>query len=412
MACGFEQTACTLSNSKEDRIVLGVPAFDKSIGGIPITTVQVVAGINTEASGLSNVVVRLCRELLARGENLCLVTSGQNGLSSVIPFAETYPVHPAMRRLRLSPKMHERLMRAANESDILHVNSLWTMPCIYPGWAVRGKPSRLVVSPHGTLSGWALNYSRWKKRVFWALLQGRAVRDASCFHATAEIEYADIRAAGLQAQPVCIIPNGVDVPEPKPKPTTARRVLLYLGRIHPKKGLDVLLQAWAAVAERFPEWELRIVGPDNVGYLKKMQLLAGELRLKRVNFYGPLFGEAKLAAYREAELFVLPTHSENFGMTVAESLAAGTAAIVSKGAPWSGLEEHDAGWWIDMGLDPLVASLEDAMSRSREELVCKGLSGRDWMIRDYSWPRIGRMMHITYKWLLSGGKRPEWVRLD
>jgi glycosyltransferase involved in cell wall biosynthesis len=262
------------------------------------------------------------------------------------------------------------------------------------------------------LSRWALNRSAWKKRIFWALVQGTAVRRASCFHATAEREYEDIRSAGLRRQPVCVIPNGIDVMEMKPEPVTQSRILLFLGRIHPVKGVDILLRAWAAVERSFPEWELRIAGPDNNGYLPKMQSLAEGLGLKRVCFCGPLYGQAKQVAYREAELFVLPSHTENFGVTVAESLAAGTPAIVTKGAPWSGLEEHRAGWWIDIGIDPLVACLEEAMSLSRNELISMGRFGRDWMIRDNSWPRIGQMMHLTYKWLVFGGETPAWVRLD
>jgi glycosyltransferase involved in cell wall biosynthesis len=136
------------------------------------------------------------------------------------------------------------------------------------------------------------------------------------------------------------------------------------------------------------------------------------LKLQRIEFCGPLYGEGKLGAYREAELFVLPTQSENFGMTVAEALAAGTPAIVTRAAPWAGLEEHGAGWWIEIGVDPLVACLEDALSRPRDELAARGVRGREWMRRDFSWERVGAMMDQTYRWLLSGGDAPAWVRLD
>jgi len=378
----------------------------------PIRNIQIVPCIDDEASGPAYTVVRFCEELLACGESVRLVTLGCSFLPRKIPFLETYPMRPVMSRLGFSPQMRDRLASAAEHSDIMHNNSLWMMPNVYAGWAVRGRPCRLVISPHGTLSRWALNQSAWKKRVFWALMQGSAVRRASCFHATAEREYEDIRTAGLRRQPVCVIPNGIDTPEMKPKSITENRVLLFLGRIHPVKGVDSLLRAWAAVGHRFPEWELRIAGPDSNGHLPRMKALAQELRLKRVVFCGPLYGGTKLAAYREAELFVLPTHTENFGVTVAESLAAGTPAIVSKGAPWSGLETHQAGWWIDIGIDALAACLEEAMSKSRSELMSMGQSGREWMMRDYSWERMGQMMHLTYKWLLYGGETPAWVRLD
>jgi glycosyltransferase involved in cell wall biosynthesis len=212
-------------------------------------------------------------------------------------------------------------------------------------------------------------------------------------------------------QPVAIIPNGVDIPLFKEAPASEVRTLLFLGRIHPIKGIDILLKAWQVVSPHYREWRLRLVGPDDGGYLRTMQALAAELGLDRVEFCGPLYGEAKLRAYQEADLFVLPTHSENFGVSVAEVLAAGTPAIVSKGAPWKGLETQGAGWWIDIGVDPLIACLEKALRCSSSELVSIGQRGRAWMEKEFSWPRIGQMMGQTYHWILQGDSVPPWIRI-
>jgi glycosyltransferase involved in cell wall biosynthesis len=258
----------------------------------------------------------------------------------------------------------------------------------------------------------ALKYSSLSKKVFWSLVQGSAVRHASCFHATAEKEYEDIRSAGLRSQPVCIIPNGVEVPELKSKPQTGRRTVLFLGRIHPIKGVDILLEAWRALSHRFPEWDLRIAGPDDHGCLPRMQMLAKKLNLKRVEFCGQLYGEAKLEAYREADLFVLPTRSENFGATVAEALAAGTPVIVTKRAPWPDLERYKAGWWIEIGLDPLVGCLEEAMKEPAASLAQRGARGREWMMREYSRANVGKMMRQAYHWLVYGGETPDFIKLD
>jgi len=143
-----------------------------------------------------------------------------------------------------------------------------------------------------------------------------------------------------------------------------------------------------------------------------MKALASKWKLKRVHFVGPLYGDAKLSAYRDAELFVLPSHSENFAVTVAEALAAGTPAIVTKGAPWSGLDTHRAGWWINVGVDSLVSALERAMAESPDELGQRGRVGREWMIQDFSWATIGIRMDQTYRWLIDGGKTPSWVKKD
>src|SRR5208283_3120738 len=161
-----------------------------------VRSIQIVSSIDEEASGPSYTVVRLSQELLACGDPVRLVTLGGSRTSPDIPFLETYPMRPVLILLGFSPQMRDRLAWAAEHSDILHNHGLWMMPNVYPGWVVRARSCRLVVSPRGMLSRWALNRSAWKKRVFWTLVQGPAVRRASCFHATAEREYEDIRSAG------------------------------------------------------------------------------------------------------------------------------------------------------------------------------------------------------------------------
>lgn len=249
------------------------------------------------------------------------------------------------------------------------------------------------------------------------MLQYPALRRATCFHATAVSEYEDIRRLGF-SQPVAVVPNGIDVPAIGKKANRGERVLLFLGRIHRVKGLDLLLPAWKSVQERFPDWRVVIAGNDDEyngasGYLSELQALVRANEIKRLDFVGGLHGSAKRRAYLEAELYVLPTHSENFGMTVAEALAAGTPAIVSKGAPWAGLETERAGWWVDIGVEPLAGALADALSRSPAELAEMGQRGRDWMQREFSWALVGQRMAATYRWLIDRTlPTPPWVRVD
>jgi glycosyltransferase involved in cell wall biosynthesis len=243
------------------------------------------------------------------------------------------------------------------------------------------------------------------------MAQGSVLKTAACFHATADSEREDIRRAGFR-QPICVLPNGIDVPPVVARPAPGPRQLLYLGRIHPKKGIDILLNAWRDVQRRFADWELHIAGPDNEGYLATMQGLARQLRLERVIFRGPLYGDEKSRAYRAASAFVLPTHSENFGMTVAEALAAGTPAIVTTGAPWEGLATEGAGWWIQIGIDPLVACLTEVLALPTSRLSEMGETGRKWMARDYSWRQIAGELSLVYRWLLEGGDTPHTVALN
>jgi glycosyltransferase involved in cell wall biosynthesis len=239
-------------------------------------------------------------------------------------------------------------------------------------------------------------------------VQKPALRSVCLFHATAESEYLDIRRVGFR-QPVAIIPNGIDIPTLLPRSPSESRKLLFLGRIHPNKGLDMLLPAWKIVENRFKDWRLIVIGPDEGGYLSQMQRLAYDLSIERIEFGGPSFGSGKWQAYMDSDLFILPSYSENFGMTVAEALASSIPAIVAKGAPWSGLETNGAGWWIDIGVDPLVACLEEAMTQPRERLYSMGSRGREWMQSEFSWVGVASRMQDTYRWILGGGSKPNWI---
>jgi len=372
-----------------------------------IASMHVVPSILEEAAGPSYAIPRLCRVLSALGDTVklhCLDTAQADGSFDVC----TYPRWEFPKRLGVSPQMFHALQAAADSAEIMHNHSLWMMPNIYSGWATRSKKCRLVTSPHGTLAPWAWARSRWVKRLIWPL-QKEVLFRADCLHATAEAELQHMRQMGLRA-PVALIPFGIDIPVIcENKRNDRLRELLFFGRIHPTKGVDLLLQVWSRLEKNNAMWRLRIVGPDNGGYLKQMERLATELRLTRVSFEGPVYGDAKYHLLSSADLYVLPTHTENFGFTVAEALACGVPAIVTTGAPWSGLVTNKCGWWISRDEQSLYITLQEAMLLPDVELRAMGMNGRDWMQRDFSWEEIGRRMHLTYEWLLGGGTPPGWV---
>ena len=380
--------------------------------------IQVAPAITEESSGPSYSVVRLCESLINEGKDIRLVAMDWAPMNSSLSFLKLFPLGLGPRKLGRSPLMHRWLKKEVESCrvDLIHNHGMWYLSSVYPSWVTKPNATKLVTSPRGAFSTWAMQQGSPMKRIFWPILQRPALNATTCFHATAESEYKDIRRLGFK-QPVSIIPNGIDIPELTRTQVGETRTLLFLGRIHPVKGLDFLLKAWGKVQARFPKWNLKIVGSDlgyygESGYLNEMRALALSLRLKRVEFMGELRGAEKLRAYRNADLFVLPSNSENFGITVAESLSTGTPAIVSKGAPWEGLDKHGCGWWIDVGIDPLVVCLEEAMSLSSQSLVMKGMHGRNWMIEEFSWLRIGQMMDQTYDWITSGGEAPSWIKLN
>lgn len=374
--------------------------------------IHVVPSVEEEASGPTYSVSSLSYAMRHAGGDSYIISTGANR-AEVAPGFNIFPRRRFPYRLGRSPEMYRWLRQEVSSGaiDIVHNHSIWMMPNVYPGWATRNSQTSLVVSPRGTFSEWAMSRSKAIKIPFWHVFQKRAISGATLFHATSESEYGDIRRLGFR-QPIAVISNGIDLPLLGDLWFGARRSLLFLGRVHPVKGVENLLRAWATLERRFEDWDLRIVGPGDGSYLRELADLAASLQLTRATFEGPLYGAAKEQAYRSADLFVLPTHSENFGVAVAEALAAACPVITTRGAPWSGLGDHGAGWWTDIGVDPLRRALEEAMSKQRQELAAMGSRGRSWMERDFSWDGIAAQMIESYRWLREGGTSPDWIRND
>ncbi|WP_161957121.1 glycosyltransferase [Aestuariivirga litoralis] len=378
-------------------------------------SIQTVAHLDTEASGVAYVVPRLARSLAGAGcRTEVFALAGERTIdfsgAAVSTFAADRLPLRGLRKLGRSTAMRDALLRAP--AEVYHAHGLWMMPNVYPADAARAAGRPFILSPHGMLGAEALQFSRLPKRVFWLLWQKRALAGAACLHATSQAEYEDIRRFGLK-QPVAIIPNGIDLPDLRPvaQGIPARRpYVLSLGRLHPKKALDRLVSAFAQVAGTSRDWQLRIVGPDDGRTGARLLEQVNALGLvDRVSIEGPVFGEAKLALMREAEVFALSSLNENFCMTVAESLAAGTPVISTRGAPWPDVVTHRCGWWIDHGPDAMAAALAEAMAMAPDERLAMGARGREWMERDFDWRSIGKRMCDVYEWALGRQVRPDFV---
>lgn len=384
-----------------------------------LRAVHVIAGLSATHGGPFYSVPRLCEALEFAGMDASLFSVAIEPTTSHSPqstryrdfrFPWDYAHWPVLRGLRCSSALSVAVESAAKGADIVHDHGIWLLPNVIAGrTAARfGKP--FIVSPRGMLAPEALAFSRLKKQMFWYLLQETPVRRAACLHATSDQEHREIRAFGL-GNPVAVIPNGIDLPDGAGLGTPgAERVVLALGRIHPKKGLDVLVRAWAQIAADRGDWRLRIIGPAELDHDAELQSLALSLGATGLTIEGPMYGDAKTAALRDADLFVLPTRNENFGLTVAEALAAGTPVIATKGAPWSALEVEGCGWWIDHGVEHLATALSHTMAMPRETLKAMGAKGRAWMARDFSWDRVAKDMMAVYRWLARGEDPPAVVR--
>ncbi|MCY2987507.1 MAG: glycosyltransferase [Planctomycetota bacterium] len=192
------------------------------------------------------------------------------------------------------------------------------------------------------------------------------------------------------------------------------RLMLFLSRLHLIKGLPLLFEAMAGLRTAFEQWQLVVAGfEDRPGYLAELKRIAATFQVEdRIVWAGPLFGRDKEDAFAAADLFVLPTHSENFAIVVAEALAAGVPVLTTRGAPWEELRTRGCGWWADVNAESIKEALGEAAGTSKAKLVEMGARGRTLIAEKYMWPQVTRRTIELYDWLLGRSSRPEFVIVE
>ena len=389
---------------------------------LPLSVVHFIPGLHYRDGGPSRSVVRLTDSLAADNDiEITLTSHAVKGLQS-IPSNNRQVCRRTFltsNSLRLKWGLVDRqLVCEAVENvrvDLLHTHCLW-----HPAnhWAMRLATKfdiPLVCQPRGMLEPWALNYKVWKKRLALLLFQRKDLERTRAFIATSAMEAESIRRIGLK-QPIAIIPNGVDFPLNQQTSTTEaglaerNKVVLFLSRMHPGKGALHLLEAWAKCV--LPGWRVVLAGPDADGHLREVIRQIGQLGLSgSVTYVGEADANAKAALFSNADLLVLPSLGENFGMVVAEALSFGVPVITTKCTPWQGLEKHECGWWIDIGVEPLVKALRSAMSLSDQDRSEMGQRGK-LLVASYQWSTAASQTAEVYRWLLGRGDRPDCVMGD
>lgn len=370
-------------------------------------SLHVVSSLRLSAGGPTQSVTGLCDALNALDAPAEIATLT---FPDDLPWGGITPIHKFSRgwpaKLHRSHHLSAFLHTEAKRFDLIHVHGLWEWPGVYARRVAVANRKPLVLSPRGMIEPWSLTQRAEAKRLARILWEEANWQAAALFHATSTQEACSIREQGL-SQPIAVIPNGVEAPFPTPQAASSRKRLLFLSRLHPKKGVEELLRAWAEVAPEHPDWDLQIVGPDEDGYGAHMQNLAGRLSLPRVTFQGPVHGEAKWALLGGADLFILPSHSENFGNVIPEALSQGTPVLTTCGTPWQILETEACGWWVP--LESLPSALHQALSTTGPELKAMGQRGRALTTGALDWPSIASRMIRTYAWVLGRGSRPDFL---
>jgi glycosyltransferase involved in cell wall biosynthesis len=366
----------------------------------PLKILHVVSDVQTEASGPSYSVPSLANAQAALGEDVTLASTCSRSdqpkqrLNKHLIFYRDFARYPILKNLHFSSSLKNYLTNNMKNFDIVHVHGLWLMPNIYPSGVRRLTGPKLVLSPRGMLDPAALKYSRSKKRFAWSLYQRAAFKQFDGFHATSDQEKLDIQNLS-EHDPVLVAPNGID--EISIETTKNRhKTMLYIGRIHPKKGLMSLLECWDQLSIQLKDWKLDIYGPDEAGEKERLLRFCKHRKLKNVNIHCPVYGNEKWKVYSSAHVFVMPTKGENFGINVAESLMCGTASICTDRAPWSDLDLHKAGWSVSYGTEGITQALREVIVSPVSSLIEMGQCGRQWMKSDFSWSSISEQMNQFY----------------
>jgi glycosyltransferase involved in cell wall biosynthesis len=301
---------------------------------------------------------------------------------------------------------------AKGNRTVVHGQGLWDASSVAMAMLSNRTETPMVVSPRGMLEPWALAQRRTKKTIAWQLWQKRVLETAGLIHATSVQEAESVRTIGLH-NPIAVIPNGVRIPENREnavlqKPEALNRCI-FLSRIHEKKGLPLLLRAWAALRPK--GWVLEIAGYGETAYVETIRQMIRQLGCDSIHFVGEKSGNAKAEFLRTANLFVLPSYSENFGVAVAEAMANGVPAIATHGTPWKVLADKSLGWWVPPTTDAIYEALRSATRLAPEQLRCMGFAARAYAADEFSWIRVARTMSACYEWLCSDGPLPQSVVL-
>jgi glycosyltransferase involved in cell wall biosynthesis len=373
--------------------------------------VHSIGDIGSDTGGPPRSVRSMCEAMARAGADVTLLTQDHRRPADTLllpdPALVTTRFVGSNRRLGFAAPDYAPAL-AALAPAIVHDNGIWSPSNIAATTAAAKLRVPHVISLHGMLEPWALKHRALKKRVAWRAYQARLITAAAGLHATAPPECQSIRAH-FPHHPIAVIANGVDLPDPPADPArrlaAPGRTLLVLSRLHPVKNLPGLIAAFARLAAdpAFADWTLAIHGPDAEGHRAVIAAAIAATGLAdRIRLGDAVPDAGKTALFDAADLFILPSFSENFGITVAEALAHGVPVIASTGTPWADLPRVGAGWHVAADPESLATALAAAMALPAATRAEMGARGRAHAKAVFGWDRIADQMLGFYDWLLSG----------
>ncbi len=379
-----------------------------------LRALNVMSHIDLKSGGICATVPGFSRALMATG----------NWESATAAFAHEDEIShfqegdgDVLRLPRGWGKSRQQLRERIEWADVVHIHGLWEEHCAVSAALCRKLSKPYVISSHGMLDPWAVRNKRWKKAVYTALIERRNLRGAACVRAVTAAETEDYRRFGIEV-PCAVLPLGCDTPPAldassflsKFPGLAGRPLVLFLGRLHYKKGLDVLCRSWAELTARYPEARLVLAGPESADTQQTLLKLIADLKVgSSVVLTGMLDGEMKWSALAASSVFVLPSYSENFAVAASEAMLAGVPAIVTRQCNRPEVAESGAGWVIEPNQQQLTAAIDVALAMTDEQRNAMGARGRRLVEDRYSWDAIGVETAAVYEWILGFSQRPKCV---
>lgn len=376
----------------------------------------VIAALGQVYGGPSKIALELADALSQQAIHVDIVTTNANGNTNLDVPLETwissrayriqYFSHLGLGDYKISGSLTQWLFQHIKDYDLVHTIALFSYAVAITHWLCQRHNIPYIVNPQGMLEPWALDYKAWKKRLFYALFEKAALQNASALHMLSSSEAQRIESLQLKA-PLFIVPNGLHRQEYEilPDPgrlynqfpeTQGKTLLLFLGRIDPKKGLDLLASAFASVHQQFPNTHIIIAGQDNIGFLPTAQNYFAQANcLDAVTFTGMLTGALKYAALAAADLYVAPSYSEGFSMSVLEGMASGLPCVITTGCNFPEAKAADAAHVVDIDAEAIAHALITCLKDSKEAKAM-GDRARQFILKHYTWDAIATQLIDVY----------------
>ena len=360
--------------------------------------IHYIPSIDRTAGGTSTYMQVLAKGLGELAEVHIITHASENPLTMENCTVHYVPEYNPFKRTwtKLVAAMMEEI-----RPDIVHVNCCWMPACAAVQRIAQKCGYRVVLTPHGMLEPWIIKRHYWTRKLPALLLyQKAAIRKADCLQATAESEYDNLLHLGYNDK-ISVVKLGIDADGIKMKESWKKtRQILFLSRVHVKKGINFLIEAAEILREELKGYKILVAGEGDEEYVSSLKRQIDDKGLQDiVQLIGGVYGEEKWRLFQSSDFFVLPTHSENFGLAIAESLASGTPVITTVGTPWSDLNTSHSGAWIEIGMQPLVEALRKFLAMTDEELELMGRNGRKLIETKYSARVMAKeMMEVYGRW--------------